>query len=287
MIRGAVDRGVTFFDTAEVYGPFVNEELVGEALAPFRDQVVIATKFGFDLRRRAAGGRPDQPPRAHQAGRRRLAAAARVDAIDLLYQHRVDPDVPIEDVAGAVKELIEAGKVRHFGLSEAARGPSVARTPSSPSPPCRASTRCGGGRPRRRSSRPSRSSASASSRSARSARASSREIDETTTFDSSDFRTTFPRFTPEARQANQALVDLLGTIAGRKDATPAQIALAWLLAHGHFNDVPSGAPVPARPTTRNPRPPPPDAPNKALRRSRTMSCEMNSSSAWRPRRNDE
>jgi hypothetical protein len=171
VIRAAVERGVSFFDTAEVYGPFVNEELVGEALAPFRDQVVIATKFGFrfDQQGRQVGlsSHPEHIRQAVDGSLQRLG----VDAIDLLYQHRVDPEVAIEDVAGAVKDLIQAGKVQHFGLSEPAPRRSDAPMPSNRSPPCRASTRCGGGSPRPRSSRPWRSSGSASSPSARSARA--------------------------------------------------------------------------------------------------------------------
>src|SRR5947207_1756139 len=234
LLRAAVERGVTFFDTAEVYGPFTNEELVGEALAPFRKQVVIATKFGFDLsgtdnRPGAAGlnSRPEHIKQAAEGSLKRL----KVETIDLLYQHRVDPNVPIEDVAGAVKDLIRQGKVRHFGLSEAgvqtirrahAVQPLTAlqseyslwtRTPEKeviptceelgigfvPYSPLGKGFLTG-------------------------------KIDENAKFDSSDFRSTLPRFTPEALKANQALIDLLGKIAGRKKATPAQIALAWLLA---------------------------------------------------------
>ncbi len=237
LIRTAVERGVTFFDTAEVYGPFTNEELVGEALAPFRDQVVIATKFGFDLnptldprgmkRRPGLNSRPEHIKEAVEGSLKRL----RVDCIDLLYQHRVDPDVPIEDVAGAVKGLIQAGKVKHFGLSEAGaktirrahavqpvaaiqseyslwtRGPEAEVLPACkelgigfvPFSPLGKGFLTG-------------------------------KIDENTRLESSDFRSTIPRFTPENRQANGALVELLGRVAGRKKATPAQIALAWLLA---------------------------------------------------------
>jgi len=233
LLRTAVERGVTFFDTAEVYGPFTNEELVGEALAPFRKQVVIATKFGFDLsgsdtRPGAAGlnSRPEHIKQAVEGSLKRL----KVETIDLLYQHRVDPAVPIENVAGAVKELIQAGKVKHFGLSEAgvqtirrahAVQPVTAlqseyslwtRTPEKevlpaceelgigfvPYSPLGKGFLTG-------------------------------KMDEKTTFDSSDFRSTLPRFTPEALKANQALIDLLGAIAKRKKATPAKIALAWLL----------------------------------------------------------
>ena len=235
LIRTAVERGVTFFDTAEVYGPFTNEELVGEALAPFRDQVVIATKFGFELDPNGAA----EAGRAWTAGRstsrrspRARSSGSRSMRIDLFYQHRVDPDVPIEDVAGAVKELIQEGKVKHFGLSEAGaqtirRAHAVQPVTALQSEYSLWSARAR----RRRCCRRSRSSASASSPSARWARASSRgRSTRTPTFDSTDFRNTVPRFTPEARKANQALVDLLGTIGDAKEATPAQIALAWLLA---------------------------------------------------------
>jgi aryl-alcohol dehydrogenase-like predicted oxidoreductase len=234
LLHAAVDRGITFFDTAEVYGPFLNEELLGEALAPYRGEVVIATKFGFDLsgsdnRPGAAGlnSRPEHIKQAVEGSLKRLKA----DAIDLLYQHRVDPNVPIEDVAGAVKELIQEGKVKHFGLSEAAaktirrahavqpvtavqseyslwtRGPEAEVLPTLeelgigfvPYSPLGKGFLTGA-------------------------------MDENTKLGSSDFRSTLPRFTPEAMKANQALVDLLGKIAQRKKATPAQIALAWLLA---------------------------------------------------------
>jgi len=237
LMRAAVERGVTFFDTAEVYGPFINEELVGEALAPFRKQVVIATKFGFDLSpnfdprgMKGAPGLNSRPEHIKQAAESSLKRL-KVDVIDLLYQHRVDPDVPIEDVAGAVKELIQQGKVKHFGLSEAGaktirrahavqpltalqseyslwtRGPEkevlttleelgIGLVPYSP---------LGKG-------------------------FLTGKIDENVRFDSSDFRSTLPRFTPEALKANQALINLLVSIGKRKKATPAQIALAWLLA---------------------------------------------------------
>jgi aryl-alcohol dehydrogenase-like predicted oxidoreductase len=234
LIHAAVDRGITFFDTAEVYGPFTNEELVGEALAPFRDKVVIATKFGFDLsgkdnRPGAAGlnSRPEHIKQAVEGSLKRL----KVNVIDLLYQHRVDPNVPIEDVAGTVKELIQQGKVKHFGMSEAgaktirrahAVQPLTAlqseyslwtRTPEKeviptleelgigfvPYSPLGKGFLTG-------------------------------KMDENTKLGSSDFRSTLPRFTPEAMRTNQALVDLLGAIAAKKKATPAQIALAWLLA---------------------------------------------------------
>jgi aryl-alcohol dehydrogenase-like predicted oxidoreductase len=228
LIRAAVERGVTFFDTAEAYGPYTNEELVGAALAPFRGQVVIATKFGFDV---AAfpklDSRPEHIRQVAEASLKRL----KVDAIDLFYQHRVDLEVPIEDVAGTVKDLIQQGKVKHFGMSEAgartirrahAVQPVTAvqseyslwwRQPEEevlpileelgigfvPFSPLGKGFLTG-------------------------------KIDEKTTFDSSDFRNTVPRFTPENRKANQAVVDLLASIAKKKKATPAQIALAWLLA---------------------------------------------------------
>lgn len=235
LLHAAVERGVTFFDTAEVYGPFTNEELVGAALAPFRKQLVIATKFGFDLggsdRRPGAAGlnsRPEHIKQAVEGSLKRL----RIETIDLLYQHRVDPNVPIEDVAGAVKDLIQVGKVKHFGLSEPGvqtvrrahkvqpvtalqneyslwtRGPEtngileackelgIGFVPYSP---------LGKG-------------------------FLTGAMNESTKLDSTDFRSTLPRFTPAALKANQALVELLGQIAKRKNATPAQIALAWLLA---------------------------------------------------------
>jgi aryl-alcohol dehydrogenase-like predicted oxidoreductase len=237
LLGAAVDRGITFFDTAEVYGPFLNEELVGEALAPFRDQVVIATKFGFDISPNSdprgmkgspgLNSRPEHIKEVVEGSLKRL----KVEAIDLLYQHRVDPDVPIEDVAGAVKELIQEGKVKHFGLSEAGvqtirrahavqpvaalqseyslwwRKPEAEVIPTLeelgigfvPYSPLGKGFLTG-------------------------------KIDESTTFDSSDFRSTLPRFTKEALKANQALIDLLGSIAEQKQATPAQIAIAWLLA---------------------------------------------------------
>jgi aryl-alcohol dehydrogenase-like predicted oxidoreductase len=230
LIRSAVERGVTFFDTAEAYGPFTNEELVGEALAPFRDRVVIATKFGFKFEpngQRGLDSRPAHIKEVAEASCKRL----KVDAIDLFYQHRVDPDVPIEDVAGAMKDLIKEGKVKHFGLSEA--GVQTIR--------------------RAHSVQPVTALQSEYSLWWRAPEAEvlptleelgigfvpfsplgkgflTGKIDENTTFDSSDFRNIVPRFTPEARKANQSLVDLLRTMAKRKGATPAQLALAWLLA---------------------------------------------------------
>ncbi len=230
LIRTAVERGITFFDTAEGYGPFTNEELVGEALAPVRDQVAIATKFGFKFEGDKQSGTDSRPAHIKEVAEASLKRL-KTDHIDLFYQHRVDPDVPIEDVAGAVKELIEEGKVKHFGLSEAGvqtirrahavqpvtalqseyslwwREPEAEVLPTLeelgigfvPFSPLGRGFLTG-------------------------------KIDENTTFDSSDFRNSVPRFTPEARKANQALVDLLSRVAERKKATPAQIALAWLLA---------------------------------------------------------
>ena len=230
VIRAAVEQGVTFFDTAEVYGPFINEELVGEALAPFRSQVVIATKFGFKLdsagKQAGLNSRPEHIREVAEASLKRL----KTDVIDLLYQHRVDPEVPIEDVAGAVKDLIQAGKVKHFGLSEA--GVQVIR--------------------RAHAVQPVTALQSEYSLWWREPEAEilpvleelgigfvpfsplgkgylTGKIDESTNFDSTDFRNTVPRFAPEARKANRALVELLEGIAQRKNATPAQVALAWVL----------------------------------------------------------
>jgi len=226
LIRAAVERGITFFDTAEAYGPFTNEELVGEALAPVRQQVVIATKFGikFDPNTGKQAGLDSRPGHVKQVAEASLKRL-RTNVIDLFYQHRVDPDVPIEDVAGAVKDLIQEGKVKHFGLSEAGvktirpvtavqseyslwwRAPEAELLPALeelgigfvPFSPLGRGFLTG-------------------------------KIDENTTFDSSDFRNIVPRFTPEARKANQDMVDLLTRVAKQKKATPAQIALAWLLA---------------------------------------------------------
>jgi aryl-alcohol dehydrogenase-like predicted oxidoreductase len=237
LLRAAVERGVTFFDTAEVYGPFINEELLGEALSPFRGQVVIATKFGFNLGptndprgMKGAPGLNSRPKRIKQVAEESLKRL-KVDAIDLFYQHRVDLDVPIEDVAGTVKELIQEGKVKHFGLSEAA-----AKTIR-----------------RAHAVQPVTAVQSEYSLWTRSPEAEvlptleelgigfvpysplgrgflTGKMDTSTTFDSTDFRSTLPRFTPAALHANQALIDLLGRVAAQKKATPAQIALAWLLA---------------------------------------------------------
>ncbi len=236
LLHAAVERGVTFFDTAEVYGPFINEELVGEALAPLRDRVVIATKFGFDtsVDPRAMKGsgpvlnsRPEHIKEVAEASLKRL----RTDVIDLFYQHRVDPDVPIEDVAGAVKELIQAGKVKQFGLSEA--GVQTIRRAHAVQPVAAVQNEYS-----LWFRRPEDGLLQTLEElgiglvpySPLGKGFLTGKIDESTTFDSTDFRTTLPRFTPEARKANQALVDLLGKIAERKRATPAQIALAWLLA---------------------------------------------------------
>ena len=230
LIRAAVARGVTFFDTAEVYGPYTNERLVGEALAPLRAQVVIATKFGFgivDGKQQGLNSRPEHIRAVAEASLQRLG----IETIDLFYQHRVDPDVPIEEVAGAVRDLIKAGKVRHFGLSEAgvqtirrahAVQPVTAlqseyslwwREPEQEILPRLAELGIGfvPFSPLGRGFLTGK-------------------IDESTTFDSTDFRNNVPRFTPEARKANKALVELLTRLAARKRATPAQVALAWLLA---------------------------------------------------------
>ena len=232
LLHAAVERGVTFFDTAEVYGPFINEELVGEGLAPFRKRVVIATKFGFKLdptsgRSIGVDSRPEHIKEVAEASLKRL----KTDVIDLFYQHRVDPEVPIEDVAGAVKELIHEGKVKHFGLSEP--GPQTIRRAHAVQPVTAVQNEYSlwwrksedevlpvleelgiGFVPYSPLGRGFLTG----------------KMNENTTFDTTDFRNTLPRFTPEARKANQALVDLLGEIATRKKATPAQIALAWLLA---------------------------------------------------------
>jgi len=234
LLHAAVDRGITFFDTAEVYGPFINEELVGEALAPFRGKVVIATKFGFDVGggeiRPGTAGVNSQPAHINEAVEGSLKRL-KLETIDLLYQHRVDPNVPIEDVAGTVKELIQAGKVKHFGLSEA--GAKTIR--------------------RAHAVQPLTALQSEYSLWWRKPEAEiiptleelgigfvpysplgkgflTGAIDQSTTFANTDFRSTLPRFAPEALKANHALIELLGSIAKRKNATPAQIALAWLLA---------------------------------------------------------
>ncbi len=232
LLRAAVERGVTFFDTAEVYGPFTNEELVGEGLAPFREQVVIATKFGFKLdpksgRSIGVDSRPEHIKEVADAPLKRL----RTDVIDLFYQHRVDPDVPIEAVAGAVKELIDEGKVKHFGLSEA--GVQTIRRAHAVQPVAAVQSEYSlWWRKPEEEVLPTLEELGIGfvPYSPLGRGFLTGKMNENTTFDSSDFRNILPRFTPEARKANQALVDLLGQIAKRKKATPAQIALAWLLA---------------------------------------------------------
>jgi aryl-alcohol dehydrogenase-like predicted oxidoreductase len=233
LIRSAVERGVTFFDTAEVYGPYTNEELVGEALAPFRKQVVIATKFGFKPASKVASrwsdldSRPERIKQVAEASLKRL----RTDVIDLFYQHRVDPKVPIEDVAGAVKELIGEGKVKHFGLSEA--GVQTIRRAHAVQPVTAVQSEYSlWFRDPEKELLPALEELAIGfvPYSPLGRGFLTGKMDENTTFDSSDFRNMLPRFTPEARKANQALVDLLGELAKRKKATPAQIALAWLLA---------------------------------------------------------
>jgi aryl-alcohol dehydrogenase-like predicted oxidoreductase len=231
LIRGAAERGVTFFDTAQVYGPFVNEELVGEALEPVRDQVVIATKFGFDLygggRESGLDSRPDTITKGVEQSLRRL----RSDTIDLLYQHRVDPEVPIEETAGAVKELIEQGKVRHFGLSEA--GVRTIRRAHAVQPVTALQSEYSlWWREPEQEIIPTLEELGVGfvPFSPLGKGFLTGAIDEGTEFEDSDFRAKNPRFQPEARQANRAFVDLLSEIAQRNGVTPAQIALAWLLA---------------------------------------------------------
>jgi aryl-alcohol dehydrogenase-like predicted oxidoreductase len=231
LLRKAVDRGVTFFDTAEVYGPFTNEELLGEALSPFRGRVVIATKFGFRLD--PDGGskwvgldsRPQHIRQVAEASLKRL----RIDAIDLFYQHRVDPDVPIEEVAGAVKDLIREGKVRHFGLSEAG-APTIRRAHAVQPVTALQSEYSLWWRSPEKEVLPTLEELGLVPFSPLGKGFLTGTIDQNTKFDSSDFRNVVPRFTPEARKGNLALVELLAGIAARKKATPAQIALAWLLA---------------------------------------------------------
>ncbi len=233
LLRAAVDRGVTFFDTAEVYGPFTNEELVGEALAPVRDRIVIATKFGFKLDPKGGpqwiglDSRPEHIKQVAEASLKRL----KIDVIDLFSQHRVDPGVPIEDVAGAVKDLIRQGKVKHFGLSEAG-APTIRRAHAvQPVTALQSEYSLWWRRPEAEVL-PTLEELGIGfvPYSPLGKGFLTGKIDENTAFDSADFRSTLPRFTPEARKANQALVDLLGRIGARKTATPAQIALAWLLA---------------------------------------------------------
>ena len=232
LIRAAYDRGVTFFDTAEAYGPFVNEELVGEALEPIRDHVVIGTKFGFDIdpktgQQRGLDSRPAHVKQVAEASLKRL----KIDAIDLFYQHRVDEKVPIEDVAGAVKDLIRAGKVKHFGLSEA--GVQTIRRAHAVQPVAALQSEYSlWWREPEREVLPTLEELGIGfvPFSPLGKGFLTGAITETTTFDSSDFRNVVPRFTPEARRVNQALVDRLREIAAQKQATPAQIAIAWLLA---------------------------------------------------------
>jgi aryl-alcohol dehydrogenase-like predicted oxidoreductase len=234
LLHSAVERGITFFDTAEVYGPFLNEELVGEALAPFHGKVAIATKFGFDLSGSdnrpgvlRVNSRPEQIKRAVEGSLKRL----KVDVIDLLYQHRVDPDVPIEDVAGTVKELIQQGKVKHFGMSEA--GVQTIRRAHAVQPLTALQSEYSlWWRKPEQEVIPTIEELGIGfvPYSSLGKGFLTGKIGENAKFDSSDFRSTLPRFTPEALKANQALIDLLGRIAKRKNATPAQIALAWLLA---------------------------------------------------------
>jgi aryl-alcohol dehydrogenase-like predicted oxidoreductase len=237
LLRAAINRGITFFDTAEVYGPFANEELVGEALAPFRKQVVIATKFGFDLKpdfdvggKKGAPGLNSRPEHIRQAVEGSLDRL-KVETIDLLYQHRVDPNVPIEDVAGAVKDLIGEGKVKHFGLSEA--GVQTIRRAHAVQPVTALQSEYS-----LWTRNPEKEVLSALEElgigfvpySPLGRGFLTGKMDESARFDSSDFRSNLPRFAPEALKANQTLINLLGSIAERKSATPAQIALAWLLA---------------------------------------------------------
>jgi aryl-alcohol dehydrogenase-like predicted oxidoreductase len=229
LIRAAFERGVTFFDTAEAYGPFTNEEVVGEAVEPFREQVVIATKFGFEGGKPTVGlnSRPENIRAVADASLKRL----RTDVIDLFYQHRVDPAVPIEEVAGTVKQLIQEGKVRHFGLSEA--GAQTIRRAHAVQPVAALQSEYSlWWREPEEQVLPTLAEFGIGfvPFSPLGKGFLTGAISENTTFDSSDFRNIVPRFTPEARKANQALVDLLGQIAARKHATPAQIALAWLLA---------------------------------------------------------
>ena len=233
LIRAAVDRGITFFDTAEVYGPFTNEELLGEALQPLRDKVVIATKFGFNLNPDGSPGwqglnsRPERIRQVADASLKRL----RTDVIDLFYQHRVDPAVPIEDVAGTVKELIQAGKVRHFGLSEAGAGTIRRAHAVQPVAALQSEYSLWWRRPEAEII-PTLEELGIGivPYSPLGKGFLTGKMDESTELKRNDFRSTLPRFTPEARKANQAVVDLLTSIGKQKGATPAQVALAWLLA---------------------------------------------------------
>jgi len=233
LIRAAVERGVTFFDTAEIYGPYTNEELLGEALAPLRDQVVIATKFGFapslddPSKMSVTTSRPEHIKRVIETSLKRL----RIETIDLYYQHRVDPNVPIEEVAGAVKELIQQGKVKHFGLSEAGVGTIRRAHAVLPVTAVQSEYSLWWRRPEEELlSALEELGIGFVPFSPLGKGFLTGKIDETTQFTKDDFRNIVPRFTPEARKANQTLVDLLGKVAKEKQATPAQIALAWLLA---------------------------------------------------------
>jgi len=233
VLRAAVERGITFFDTAEVYGPYLNEELLGEALAPFRGKVVIATKFAYEFKPDGSPGwvrlnsQPEHIKKAAEGSLKRL----RVDAIDLYYQHRVDPEVPIEDVAGAVKDLIQQGKVKHFGMSEAA-AKTIRRAHAVQPVTAVQSEYSLWFRDREKDVLPTLEELGIGfvPYSPLGKGFLTGKMDESTPIESTDFRSTLPRFTPENRKANQALVDLLGNIAQKKKATPAQIALAWLLA---------------------------------------------------------
>jgi aryl-alcohol dehydrogenase-like predicted oxidoreductase len=246
LIRAAVDRGVTFFDTAQVYGPFTNEDLVGEALAPVREQVVIATKFGFDLETGMPGGIDSRPETIKQSVERSLARL-RVDTIDLLYQHRVDQNVPIEDVAGTVKELIAEGKVKHFGLSEA--GVQTIRRAHAVQPVTALQSEYSlWWREPEEEILPTLEELEIGfvAFSPLGKGFLTGKIDETTEFTNDDFRSSAPRFQADARKANRAFVDLLTSIAKRKNATPAQIALAWLLAQKPWIVPIPGTTKPAR-----------------------------------------
>jgi len=234
LLHAAVERGITFFDTAEVYGPFTNEELVGEALAPFHGKVVVATKFGFDLsggdNRPGAAGLNSRPAHIKQAVEGSLKRL-KVESIDLLYQHRVDPNVPIEDVAGTVKELIQAGKVKHFGLSEAGVKTIRRAHAIQPLTALQSEYSLWWRKPEQEVIPTLKELGIGFVPYSQLGKGFlTGKIDETSKFDTSDFRSTLPRFTPEALKVNQALIDLLGSIAKRKISTPAQVALAWLLA---------------------------------------------------------
>jgi len=231
LLESAVERGVTFFDTAEAYGPFANEELLGDALEPFRDDVVIATKFGWKVDPGFGGSQLDSRPETIKASAEGSLTRLRVDAIDLYYQHRVDPDVPIEEVAGAIKDLIQEGKVKHFGLSEP--GVETVRRAHAVQPVTAVESEYSlWWRQPEEELLPTLEELGIGfvPFSPLGKGFLTGKIDQTTTFESADFRSVLPRFSPEARRANQAFVDLLARVADQKQATPAQIALAWLLA---------------------------------------------------------